>query len=109
ISRESDFWILLHVQKVGAAKVVVALGLATPEISGVDFDRDRGLLRMFGIKPQRALDALEIPTDAGDHHVANAKLGRRMTRLECPFHARMSNPGSRPGRASTRVPHDFTR
>ena len=41
---------------------------------------------MLWIEPQRTLHALEMPADAGDHHVANAKLCGGMPRLKCPFH-----------------------
>src|SRR5260370_33918162 len=86
IPTESDLRMLLHVQEVCAAKVRVAIGLAAPEIARVNLDRDSRVLGMLGIESQRAPYVLEVPADAGDHHVASAKLCRRVPRLECPFH-----------------------
>src|SRR6516225_9481749 len=82
IAGESDRRLLLHVEKVSAAKVVVASRLAAPKIPRVDFDRDGGALGMLGIEPQRALHVLEVPADAGHHHVSNAKRCGRMPGLK---------------------------
>src|SRR5258708_4268326 len=86
IPTESDLRMLLHVQEVGAAKVGVAIRLAAPKIARVNLDRDSRVLGMLGIESERAPYILEVPADAGDHHVASAKLCRGVPRLECPFH-----------------------
>src|SRR5262249_40206052 len=59
---------------------------------------------MLGIEPQRALHVLEVPADAGDHHVASAKFCRRMSRFECPFHA-----GCLPSAVGLHQPRSFGR
>src|SRR5258706_1623567 len=82
---EGDPGKVLHVEKVAAAEMSVALRLARPKLLRVDRYLDGGQAGSDGIEIQRALDVLESAANVRDHHVARPKLCGSMAWLECPL------------------------
>ena len=74
----------LHVQKVLALQVGVASGISGPEPPRVDSHLGHRSLRVCGVELQRPLDILEVAAHPGHHHVAHAKFGSGVPRLEYP-------------------------
>src|SRR2546427_6604432 len=65
--------------------MVVAFLHSGPNVPGINLHFNRRVARVLRIKLQRAVNILEVSTDVGHHHVACAKLRRRMPGLETPF------------------------
>src|ERR687888_1767310 len=82
---EGDLRIFLHVEKVGALKMSVAVRLARPDAARLYFNFDRSSARVSWIEKKRAANVFKVATNVGHHHVTHAKLRRRMSRLEKPL------------------------
>src|SRR5258708_6277700 len=86
IAGEPDLRVFLHVEEIGAAQMRVAIGVSRPKIPRVDCRRNGSLLGVLRIVVEAPVDVFEVSPDVGDHHMADAKLGRCVPRLEEPFH-----------------------
>src|SRR5258706_1825503 len=82
---EGDLGEFVHVEKVLAAQMDVALRLARPNRRRVDRHLDRGQAWRFRIELQRAMHVLESTTNVRHHHVPRPELGSAMSWLECPL------------------------
>src|SRR5918998_4744102 len=82
---ESNVGMILHVEKVSAPEMSIAVRLSCPDFRGFDRSLDRSGLRVRRIKKEGAVNVFEMAADGSYHHVTHAKLRRRMPRLEKPF------------------------
>src|SRR5439155_9483290 len=89
---EGDLGEFLHVEKVAAAQMSVALRLARPNRRRVDRYLDGGQAWSFRIEIQRAMHVLEGATNVSHHHVPRPELGGGMPWLECPLRHQSLRP-----------------
>src|SRR5262249_61774737 len=85
LAAKRDRRVMLDVEEVGALQVRVARRLAAPQAARVDRDLEGRGGRVVRVEVERAMNVLEVPADAGDHHVPRAELRRRVPRLEEPL------------------------
>jgi hypothetical protein len=81
---EGDLRVTRDVEKVGAAKVSVAVGFPGPDPGCVDFTLERRFKPTVRVELQLAVDVLEHAAHPRDHHVAGPELCPGMPRLEDP-------------------------
>src|SRR5260370_18970714 len=86
VAGELDLRVFRYVEEIGASQMRVAVGISGPEVPRVDRRRNGGFLGVVGIVAERSLDVFEVPPDVGDHHMADAELGRCVPRLQETFH-----------------------
>src|ERR671925_418220 len=69
IPLEGDLGIFLHVEKVSALKMSVAVRLARPDAARLYLDFHRSNARVSWIEKKRAANVFEVTTNVGHHHV----------------------------------------
>src|SRR5260370_28935818 len=86
VAGELDLRVFRYVEEIGASQMRVAVGISGPEVPRVDRHRNGGFLGVVGIVAELSIDVFEVPTDVGDHHMADAELGRCAPPLPEPLH-----------------------
>src|ERR1051326_7975963 len=72
------------VEKVGRAKVLVSLRIASDQCGDVNRGLDRRELRVFGRVDDGARDAGELSSHFRQHHVPDAELGQAVAWVDVP-------------------------
>src|SRR6266702_436738 len=85
VAAKSDLGKMFRVEKVCTAQVIVARGLAAPNLSRVNGDFHGRGSRIFWLEVERAVHVIEMSTDVSDHHVPRAELGGGVAGFESPF------------------------
>src|SRR5437879_430585 len=108
IALEGNLGMVLDIKKVRAPQMIIAFLYSGPDVPGINLHLNRRVVRILRIKLQRAVNILEVSSDVGHHHVACAKLSRRVPRLETPFSHR-STPPSKPHVRCANIPEKYCR
>ena len=90
---EADLRMVLDIEEVSAPEVLVASRLASPDPRRGDLPLKRRLSTTIEVELEAPVDVLEQAPHPGDHHVAGAKLGLGVSRLEDPSGHQPSLPG----------------